>query len=117
MNSADSISARCAAYQAAKDGTIEFIESPGHGWAKVPVAWVEALDLIVSRCSPRTSEFVWLEEDCDLVNFCVELQEWRLRISGRPSNFADLFKVTHNSFKTTYINDSDAYFTEQEVTW
>ncbi len=116
MNSADEYIARkdsvnrVIAYNAARNGEIEFIESPGHGWAKVPVAWVDALDLIVSRCSPYTAEFIWLEEDCDLRNFAAELQN---HFQGNDPDF----KVTWNSFKVTYVEDVDWYWEEQDVRW
>jgi hypothetical protein len=47
--------------------TLTFVEDPGHGWLKVPMAEIETLGIAsdISQCSFVNGRFVYLEEDMD----------------------------------------------------
>lgn len=51
-----------------KTKTIVFYADPGHGWARVPRAELEALGLLsaITAYSYQRKAYVYLEEDCDL---------------------------------------------------
>jgi len=48
---------------------MEFIEDPGHGWLKVPKEIFMQELSAVSSFSYSDSNFIYLEEDCDLPQF------------------------------------------------
>lgn len=66
----------------------DFISDPGHGWLKVKRKEVEALGIHVSQFSYQRGEFVYLEEDADLLRFVKakealgELLQYRVRTAG-----------------------------------
>jgi hypothetical protein len=48
---------------------LKFISDPGHGWLRVPRGDVAASGYRPSRYSYRSSEYIYLEEDCDIQGF------------------------------------------------
>jgi hypothetical protein len=55
---------------------IKYYSDPGHGWAVVPVALLDRLDLVdqVSTYSYIRGRSAYLEEDCDLSRFMAAAQ-------------------------------------------
>jgi len=51
--------------------TFDFYADPGHGWAKVPMDTLRALNIagLITQYSYRKGDFAYLEEDCDLETF------------------------------------------------
>ena len=45
--------------------TYKYIQDPGHGWVRVPLAEIRELGLVPSHYSYMDREWVYLEEDCD----------------------------------------------------
>jgi hypothetical protein len=74
-----------------------FIEDPGHGWLKVPMAKLRELAVLpkISEYSYRSrdGEFAYLEEDCDMTRFVDALLDFpaELPIEERRQRYHDWF--------------------------
>lgn len=63
--------------------TFDYIQDPGHGWIKVPVALLLKLDIAdeISSYSYYRDGFAYLEEDCDAARF---MNAYRGRFGAGP---------------------------------
>lgn len=74
-----------------KTKTYDFYNDPGHGWCKVPIAELYALEISdkISRCSYERRQYAYLEEDCDLAVFMeAMLEKKRTKVKFRE-HYAD----------------------------
>jgi hypothetical protein len=63
--------------------TFDYIQDPGHGWIKVPVALLLELNIAdnISVYSYYRDGFAYLEEDCDAARFMIA---YRARFGTDP---------------------------------
>jgi hypothetical protein len=63
--------------------TFDYIQDPGHGWIKVPVALLLELSIAgdISSFSYYRDGFAYLEEDCDAARF---MNAYRARFGQDP---------------------------------
>ena len=58
-----------------KSKTYNFYADCGHGWLRVKRAEVDALGIKISPYSYQRNNYVYLEEDCDMSEFCRVMSE------------------------------------------
>jgi hypothetical protein len=80
--------------------TLTFIEDPGHGWLRVPLADVAALG-IAEEITPYSfidSDYAYLEEDCDYGTFMNACQSQNVPIPDMKTEYVSYFDRSQASF-------------------
>lgn len=82
--------------------TFRFYSDPGHGWLKVPRKLLQELgiDDEISSYSYQRSDYVYIEEDCDLCSFNAAM-----KTANRPYKF----KETANRRRLSRIRNYESY--------
>ena len=80
--------------------TLTFIEDPGHGWLRVPLADVAALG-IQDEITPYSfidNDYAFLEEDCDYGTFMNACQAQNVPIPDMKTEYVSYFDRSQASF-------------------
>lgn len=72
---------------------LTFIEDPGHGWLRIPLADVAVLGIQdeITACSFIEGDYAYLEEDCDYNIFCQACQEQGVTQPTIPTEYVPYF--------------------------
>lgn len=79
---------------------LTFIEDPGHGWLRVPLADVAALG-IAEEITPYSfvdNDYAFLEEDCDYGTFMNACQAQNVPIPDMKTEYVSYFDLSQASF-------------------
>lgn len=84
--------------------TYTLFSDPGHAWLKVPLSEIHLLALTyeISVCSYVYGDFVYLEEDCDMLRF---ITAWK---NHKQVNHSPIFKARYSN-KYSRIRSYDRY--------
>ena len=80
--------------------TLTFIEDPGHGWLRVPLADVAALG-IQDEITPYSfvdNDYAYLEEDCDYGTFMNACQAQNVPVPDMKTEYVSYFDRGQASF-------------------
>ena len=80
--------------------TLTFIEDPGHGWLRVPLADVAALG-IAEEITPYSfidNDYAFLEEDCDYGTFMNACQAQNMPVPDMKTEYVSYFDRSQASF-------------------
>ena len=80
--------------------TLTFIEDPGHGWLRVPLADVAALGIQdeITAYSFIDNDYAFLEEDCDYGTFMNACQAKNVPVPDMKTEYVSYFDRSQASF-------------------
>ena len=80
--------------------TLTFIEDPGHGWLRVPLADVAALGIQdeITAYSFIDNDYAFLEEDCDYGTFMNACQAQHVPVPDMKTEYVSYFDRSQASF-------------------
>lgn len=72
---------------------LTFIEDPGHGWLRIPLADVATLGIQddITACSFIEGNYAYLEEDCDYSTFYKACQDQGVAQPTIPTEYVPYF--------------------------
>jgi hypothetical protein len=87
--------------------TLTFIEDPGHGWLRVPLADVAALG-IQDEITPYSfidNDYAYLEEDCDYGTFMNACRAQNVPVPDMKTEYVSYFDRSQPSFTPTKFQE------------